>query len=39
MIFHPIVVLMSELEAGCLRLQKVTGEQHKKSFEKFMSFL
>lgn len=39
MIFHPIVVLMSELEAGCLRLQKVTGEQHNKSFDKFISFL
>ena len=39
MLFHQLVLTISDLSAGCLNIQKVVGLQGKHDFSKFGSFL
>lgn len=38
-VFHQLILVISDLTAGCLKIDKVVGDSRKHSLEKFASFL
>ena len=38
-VFHQVILVLSDLTAGCLKIDKVVGDSRKHSFQKFESFL